>query len=144
MRLTGGSFFLKIVNKQLKNLNKLKKTATSQTHFGFTNIGSEMILSELQSFEIKNFDLAHPVSFELCSFRIYFVMQTTREKLGFHAKLNQHSKAFVSVLCHCSMTPFYHYLYKVSHNASRKVVNALVKAISPLGRFCCIFCFHWL
>ena len=39
-------FFWKIVNKQLKNVNKFskieKKTATSQTHFGFTNIGSEM------------------------------------------------------------------------------------------------------
>ena len=30
---------LKIVNKQLKIVNKLKKSTASQTHFGFTNTG---------------------------------------------------------------------------------------------------------
>ena len=37
-------FFWKIVNKQLKIVNKFSKieeTATSQTHFGFTNIRSD-------------------------------------------------------------------------------------------------------
>ena len=63
-----------------------------------------------------------------------YIMRTTREKSQVLCKVYQHSKAFVSVLCHCSMTPFYHYLYKVSHNASRKVVNALVKAHISLGK----------
>ena len=45
MNLRGGSFFRKIFNKQLKNVNKylkIEKTANSQTYFDFANIGSEM------------------------------------------------------------------------------------------------------
>ena len=45
MGLRGGSFFSKIVNKQLKNVNKfskIEKTIASQMHFGFSNIESNM------------------------------------------------------------------------------------------------------
>ena len=45
MRLRSVSFFEKIVNQKLKNVNKfwkIEKTDGSHMHFGFTNIGSEM------------------------------------------------------------------------------------------------------
>ena len=45
MRLRGGSVFLEIVNKHLKNVNKFlknEKTSASQRQFCFTNIGSEI------------------------------------------------------------------------------------------------------
>ena len=34
--------YFEIVNKELKNVNNLKKTTTSQTHIGFDNFGLNM------------------------------------------------------------------------------------------------------
>ena len=46
MDLRGGSFFLKNCKQTAEKCKQIfengKKTATSQTRFGFTNIGSEM------------------------------------------------------------------------------------------------------
>ena len=51
--------------------NFSKITTASQTHFGFTNMGSVCLVSELKSFRFGNFDLSHPVSWFCPKFQRY-------------------------------------------------------------------------
>ena len=48
------AIFHRYVSNAWKNQLTLKKTATCQTHFGFTNMGSNMRISRLQTFEIAS------------------------------------------------------------------------------------------
>ena len=58
--------FWKIVNKQLKNVNKFsefEKATASQTHFGFTPMDQICTILGLQPFEIQKFQTKHPLVF---------------------------------------------------------------------------------
>ena len=61
MRLRGGSFFFQFSKKIQFVYNSLKKPIASQTHFDFTNMGQKCLIKELDPFEIKNFDMGHPL-----------------------------------------------------------------------------------
>ena len=65
MRLSGGRLFRKIVNKQLKNVNKslkIEKQLTAPKRIlALLTQHQKCIFSELQSKQISNFDLGHPV-----------------------------------------------------------------------------------
>ena len=65
MCLGGVSLFLKIVNKQLKIVNKQLKNQNklkpSKHILALTTWGQKRLFTELQPFELENFDLGHPV-----------------------------------------------------------------------------------
>ena len=65
MCLRGGSFFSKIVNKQLKIVNKISKNEKKLTPLkrilALPTLGQKCIVLEVQPFEITDFDLGYPV-----------------------------------------------------------------------------------
>ena len=83
MCLKGSSFFFNFQKKiayifQLFVYNfskKKKKTTASQTHFGYINVVSEKcIVLDVQPFEIKNFDLSHPVEQNISESEHFYFM----------------------------------------------------------------------
>ena len=65
MGLKSGGFFLEIVNKQVKIVNKQLKTEKNppliKHILALPMMGQICFLKDLQLFEIKNFHLGHPV-----------------------------------------------------------------------------------
>ena len=61
MRFGGHHFFQKNCRQTAENCKLMQ---ASETHFGFTDVGSEKRNSELLPFEVANFDLGHPVSWQ--------------------------------------------------------------------------------
>ena len=59
--LGGGSFFQFLKKISAVCLQFFKKTTTSQTHFDFTNMGSQMLNFRVMTIWNKKFDLGHPV-----------------------------------------------------------------------------------
>ena len=59
MGFKGGGLFWEIVNKQLKNRNKWRPP---KHILALPTWGQKCVFSELQPFEIANFDLGHPVA----------------------------------------------------------------------------------